>query len=395
MKQEVKSENELPGSESTASKNHKVITNIDILKIIFSRKTAPHVFSLSIFLISLGVFSRSSNQLFIDLILVMGFGFSWGYLITAFLMRFEFVKGYSVGSYRKILLIPMSLSLLISFIIYYSFEFTKYGESIRYFLSLALVIIFILWQFAQAWWMRVPFKEFALKKMVKVNSKNRSSFGKYMNAVSPPFWAIIGFCIFLILESQGIVFSLTFKIIWFGMLIILGSLTFYFLNRMNSKNWSDPMISVFSGYFAIGYWSFLAYHLGVMLYSRESQPSFVFDLVFMIFTIILVIYSLSAQTLRSEKRQSKESNTKINLMNRHNVILYAISFTAAYGASNFFLASEGTSFVSDIRHVGFFSHLIVIVSGIVVILLANYTALVGRGLIDQGFVDSIRTPKDN
>jgi hypothetical protein len=395
MEQEVKSENELPGSESTASKNHKVITNIDILKIIFSRKTAPHAFSLSIFLISLGVFSRSSNQLFIDLILVMGFGFSWGYLITAFLMRFESVKGYSVGSYRKILLIPMTLSLLISFIIYYSFEFTKYGESIRYFLSLALVIIFILWQFAQAWWMRVPFKEFALKKMVKVNSKNRSSFGKYMNAVSPPFWAIIGFCIFLILESQGIVFSLTFKIFWFGMLIILGSLTFYFLNRMNSKNWSDPMISVFSGYFAIGYWSFLAYHLGVMLYSRESQPSFVFDLVFMIFTIMLVIYSLSAQTLRSEKRQSKESNTKINLMNRHNVILYAISFTAAYGASNFFLASEGTSFVSDIRHVGFFSHLIVIVSGIVVILLANYTALVGRGLIDQGFVDSIRTPKDN
>jgi len=89
------------------------------------------------------------------------------------------------------------------------------------------------------------------------------------------------------------------------------------------------------------------------------------------------------------------SNEKMNLMNRHNVILYAISFTAAYGASNFFLASEGTSFVSDIRNVGFFSHLIVIVSGIVVILLANYTALVGRGLIDQGFVDSIRTPKDN
>ena len=179
------------------------------------------------------------------------------------------------------------------------------------------------------------------------------------------------------------------------MLIILGSLTFYFLNRMNSKNWSDPMISVFSGYFAIGYWSFLAYHLGVMLYSRESQPSFVFDLVFMIMTIMLVIYSLSAQTLRSERRKNKASNQKQNIMNRHNVILYAISFTAAYGASSFFLASGGTSFVSNIKNVGFISHLIVIISGILVILLSNYTALVGRGLIDQGFVDSIRTPKGN
>ena len=395
MEKEVESANEKSGSENAVPNNHKVITNMDILKIIFSRKTAPHAISLSIFLIFLGFFSRNSNQFFIDLILIMGFGFSWGYLITAFLMRFDSVKSYSVGSYRNILLIPISLSLLISLIIYYTFEFTNYGESLRDFLSLALVIIFILWQFAQAWWMRVPFKEFALKKMVKVNSKNRSSFGKYMNAVSPLFWAVIGYGIFLILESQGISFSLTFKIFWFAMLTVLGSLTFYFLNRMNSKNWSDPMISVFSGYFAIGYWSFLAYHLGVMLYSRESQPSFVFDLIFMIFTIMLVIYSLSAQTLRSEKRKSKVSNEKMNLMNRHNVILYAISFTAAYGASNFFLASEGTSFVSDIRNVGFFSHLIVIVSGIVVILLANYTALVGRGLIDQGFVDSIRTPKDN
>ena len=155
------------------------------------------------------------------------------------------------------------------------------------------------------------------------------------------------------------------------------------------------MISTFSGYFAVGYWSFLSYHLAVMLYSRESQPSFVFDLVFMIMTIMLVIYSLSAQTLRSERRKNKASNQKQNIMNRHNVILYAISFTAAYGASSFFLASGGTSFVSNIKNVGYISHLIVIISGILVILLSNYTALVGRGLIDQGFVDSIRTPKDN
>ena len=395
MEQEVEANKELPDSESIVSKNHKVIANKDILKIIFSRKTAPHAFSLSIFLILLGFFSRSSNQLFTDLILVMGFGFSWGYLITAFLMRFDSVKRYSVGSYRKILLIPMSLSSLISFIIYYAIEFTESGESIRDILSFILIIVFTLWQFAQAWWMRVPFKEFALKKMVKVTSQDHSNFGKYMNVVSPFFWALIGLFIFLILESQGLVFSITFKIIWFIMLVILGSLTFYLLNRMNSKNWSDPMISVFSGYFAIGYWSFLAYHLGVMLYSRERQPSFVFDLIFMIITIMLVIYSLSAQTLRSEKRINNGGSKKINIMNRHNVILYAISFTAAYGASSFFLASGGTSFVSDIRNVGFISHLIVIVSGIAVILLANYTALVGRGLIDQGFVDSIRSPKHN
>jgi hypothetical protein len=182
---------------------------------------------------------------------------------------------------------------------------------------------------------------------------------------------------------------------WFVVMTLLASLTFYLLFRMNSKHWSDPMISVFSAYFAIGYWSFLAYHVGVMLYSRESQPSFVFDLIFMVITIMLVIYSLSVQALRSEKRNEKSDSSKRGIMNRDNVIFYAISFTAAYGASTFFLVSKETILINDIKNVGFISHLIVIASGILVMLLVNYTALVGRGLIDQGFVDSIRTPKDN
>ena len=175
---------------------------------------------------------------------------------------------------------------------------------------------------------------------------------------------------------------------------LIGISSYYLLHRMYSKHWSDPMISVFSAYFSIGYWSFLAYHLGVMLYSLENKPSFVFDLIFMIVTIMLVIYSLSAQTLRSEVRTNKKDNRN-TLMNRHNVIFYAISFTMAYGASSFFLASEGTSLISNIKSVGFVSHLIVIISGMLVLLLVNYTALVGRGLIDKGFVESMRNPKDN
>jgi hypothetical protein len=370
------------------------ITSLEILKIIFSRKTAPHAVSLSLFLVVLGVFTRSSSQFFVDLILILGYGVSLGYLVTALLMRFDSIKKFSYGNYKNILFVPLTISLLISLSLFYVFEFTEYGDKLRDSLSVGFVIIFVIWQFAQAWWMRVPFKEFALSKMLKVKNKAKSNFGKNANVFSPLLWALIGFGIFLAFESQGTEFSSTFMILWFVMMAFLGSVTFYLLYRMISKNWSDPMISVFSAYFAIGYWSFLAYHLGVMLYSRESQPSFVFDLVFMVITIMLVIYSLSAQALRSETRNKGQAK-KGRIINPDNVIFYAISFTAAYGASSFFLASEGTLFVSDIKNVGFVSHLIVITSGIIVLLLVNYTALVGRGLIDQGFVDSIRAPKDN
>ena len=379
----------IPDKES--STGPKIITNFEILQIIFSRKTAHHAIALSAFLIALGVISQYFSS---DLILVLGFGFSIGYLMTAVLLRFEFVKDLCLGDSRTILLVPLSLSLLVSLLIWYVFEFTEYENRVKTSLSLGLVSIFVLWQFAQAWWMRVPFKELALSRMLKVTSKGQSSFGKFANVLSPLAWSIIGFGIFILLESQGIKLSSEFKIMWFVVMALLGSLTFYLLFRMNSKRWSDPMISVFSAYFAIGYWSFLAYHVGVMLYSRESQPSFVFDLIFMVITIMLVIYSLSVQALRSEKRNEK-SDSKRGIMNRDNVIFYAISFTAAYGASTFFLVSKETMLVADIKNVGFISHLIVIASGILVMLLVNYTALVGRGLIDQGFVNSIRTPKDN
>ena len=376
------------------SKELEIISFLDVLKIVFSRQTAPHAFLLTIFLFTLGIFSRSSSQFFVDMILILGFGFSIGYLATAILMRFETLKDYSVGSYRKILSIPLILSSFMCIIVWYLLEFTEYASKTRNFLSFGFISIFILWQFAQAWWMRVPFKEIALNRMIKVTDKNTSEFGKYVNVFAPIIWSIIGFGIVLIFESQGTEFSNTFKFMWFISMILLGTISFYLLYRMYSKEWSDPMVSVFSAYFSIGYWSFLTYHLGVMLYSLENQPSFVFDLIFMIITIMLVIYSLSAQTLRSEVRKNKQEN-KSKIMNRHNVIFYAISFTMAYGASNFFLASEGTMFVSNIKSVGFVSHLIVIVSGILVLLLVNYTALVGRGLIDKGFVESLRNPKDN
>ena len=383
-------------SDQNMDTGPKIITNFEILQIIFSRKTAPHAVALSIFLIVLGVLSRSSSQFMVDRILILGFGFSVGYLMTAVLMRFDLVKNLSIGGYRTILLVPLTLSLLVSLSIWYVIDFTEDGNRLKDLLSLGLVVIFVLWQFAQAWWMRVPFKELAISRMSKVVSRDQSSFGKFANILSPLFWSVVGFGIFTFLESQGTDFSSTFKIIWFVLMVVLGSVTFYLLFRMNSKHWSDPMISVFSAYFAIGYWSFLAYHVAVMLYSREKEPSFVFDLIFMVITIMLVIYSLSAQALRSETRnEASGGNLRGNILNRHNVIFYAISFTAAYGASSFFLASRGTMFVDNIKSVGFISHLIVIASGILVLLLVNYTALVGRGLIDRGFVESLRTPKDN
>ena len=77
------------------------------------------------------------------------------------------------------------------------------------------------------------------------------------------------------------------------------------------------------------------------------------------------------------------------------LIFYSISFTIAYGASNFFLATADTSLIGGIKGVSRIAHMIVLVSGILVLLIVNYNLLTGRGLISEGFVESIRSPKHN
>ena len=132
-----------------------------------------------------------------------------------------------------------------------------------------------------------------------------------------------------------------------------------------------------------------------------NEPSFLYDLVFMIITIMLVIYSLSANVLRGEARRAHLTPTNhyigkaTGLMSRHNVIFYSISFTIAYGASNFFLATADTSLIGGIKGVSRIAHMIVLISGILVLLIVNYNLLTGRGLISEGFVESIRSPKHN
>ena len=273
------------------------------------------------------------------------------------------------------------------------------------FLTWGYIFIFVIWQFAQAWWMRVPFKEIALRKMANSEDNSHTNLGIVLNIFSPVLWtAIGGLCFYVVsinLSSFKDNFNLIFILFWIFLMSMMGSITFYLLKNLHKDFLKDSKIAAFSGYFALGYWGFLSYHAGVFLYSMYNDPSFLYDLVFMIITIMLVIYSLSVNVLRGEARRAHLSPTNhyigkaTGLMSRHNVIFYSISFTIAYGASNFFLATADTSLIGGIKGVSRIAHMIVLVSGILVLLIVNYNLLTGRGLISEGFVESMRSPKHN
>ena len=173
-------------------------------------------------------------------------------------------------------------------------------------------------------------------------------------------------------------FNPFFQFSWVALMLGLGTAVFLLLRRMQGDTATDPGVAAFSGWFALGYWGFLAYHAGVLLYSLSRDPSFVFDLLFMFVTILVAIYSLSVQALKAE-----------GIINRHNVIFYATAFTIAYGASSFFLtADEGL--VSGTKTVGRVAHVIVLASGMLVLLLVNYNFLLRRNLVEGSFTAALR-----
>tara|TARA_B100000575_G_scaffold27144_1_gene18349 strand:- start:1135 stop:2421 length:1287 start_codon:yes stop_codon:yes gene_type:complete len=381
------------------------VSQREIIAILFSKKTLYHVLVLFFLLTFFGIVSYTKSDLATSLILIFGYGSSLGYFFTAALNRFEEVKNLSRSKSFTSLILPISLSLVFSSFFWAGLNNETYGQNMERFLTWGYIFIFVIWQFAQAWWMRVPFKEIALRQMSKVEENSTSKIGIILNLLSPLVWMAIGVLCFT-LVSQNIAsftdnFDLVFVLFWILLMGLMGSVTFYFLKNMHREFLYDSKVAAFSGYFALGYWGFLSYHAGVFLYSMYNDPSFLYDLVFMIITIMLVIYSLSANVLRGEARRAHLSPTNhyigkaTGLMSRHNVIFYSISFTMAYGASNFFLATADTSLIGGIKGVSRIAHMIVLVSGILVLLIVNYNLLTGRGLISEGFVESMRSPKHN
>ena len=333
------------------------VSQREIISIIFSKKTLYHVLVLFILLTFFGIISYTKSDIASSLILILGYGGSIGYFVTAALNRFEEVKNLSRSQSFTSLILPLSLSLVFSSFIWATLNNETYGDNMERFLTWGYILIFILWQFAQAWWMRVPFKEIALRQMSKSPENEITKKGIILNILSPLIWMGFGSLCFYFVSTKISNFldnfDSLFIFFWILLMSLMGSITFYFLKNMHKEFLYDSKVASFSGYFALGYWGFLSYHAGIFLYSMYNEPSFLYDLVFMIITIMLVIYSLSANVLRGEARRAHLSPTNhyigkaTGLMSRHNVIFYSLSFTIAYGASNFFLATADTSLINS------------------------------------------------
>ena len=181
-KEEDKQISQSEESESEEDENKpKFISQSEILGILFSRETLYHVLALFIILAIFGVLSWTKHSLAPELIIIFGYGISMGYFLTGNLNRFDGIRSLSRSESPTSLIMPGLTSLLFSSIIFVGVNHSNYGENITRLLSFGLIFVFIIWQFAQAWWMRVPFKEFALRKMDNYPDEGSNKMGFYLN----------------------------------------------------------------------------------------------------------------------------------------------------------------------------------------------------------------------
>ena len=128
------------------------------------------------------------------------------------------------------------------------------------FLTWGYIFIFVIWQFAQAWWMRVPFKEIALRKMASSEDNSPTNLGIVLNIFSPMLWMAIGGSLLLCSFTKFIKFyrelQFNFHFILIFLMGMMGSITFYLLKNLHKDFLKDSKIAAFSGYFALGYWGF-------------------------------------------------------------------------------------------------------------------------------------------
>ena len=136
----------------------KHISQTDILRILLSKETLYHVMVLLFMLVLFGILSFTKSDLATKLIISLGYGVTFGYFFTANLNRFEGFSKLSRTRDLSSLIMPGLISTFFAVFIWLGLHHSIYEENVERFLSFGLIFIFIIWQFAQAWWMRIPFR---------------------------------------------------------------------------------------------------------------------------------------------------------------------------------------------------------------------------------------------
>ena len=344
----------------------------NLFKTLLSPKTMPHIVLISF--LSILLYITSSADSLTNFSAVAFIGLSFGYCVTAIGSKNERIKAWTISTSAseenldnhffkfikkfKICVFPISLALFFMIV-----TFTIFGENgiiprFYEFIPLILGSLFVVWAIVQG----LSFSTWASSISAKrTKDEGRIPTVKSSTAVNGSIlllFSILTVGIFQFAKKPSSAISDIFIDNWvyLGLVIITFSSTTAWTWKTRNLGNHNKSLDSFSNRWTLICHLFLSWHILTVWRQNFMSPNtieiFIEEILLMIFTVFMAIWSLT----------SKGYATKFKLLNEENSLSWGLAFGYAYACS----VAMITNVFEDITTVMTLGHLIVILTVIYV-----------------------------
>ncbi|RJU84019.1 MAG: hypothetical protein DWB99_01055 [Candidatus Poseidoniales archaeon] len=314
-----------------------------LLKTLLSPKTMPHIVMISILAVILHILASSDSLT--NITSVMFISLSMGYSITAIGSKNERVRSWTIAQSEnsseveskvvkfikkfKICIFPLSASLVSAILI-----LTLFGENglipqLYDLIPVFLGSLFVLWAIIQGVSFSTWASSLSANKTKKKGAISNLKFSTGFNGIVLMGFSIISVGIFQFLKDPN---STPLEIFFSNGIYLFLVLALYISTsawtwKLRSLGENNQTLNSFSNRWSLICHIFLSWHLLTIWRQNFMSPNsieiFIEELILMIFTVFMAIWSLT----------SKGYATKFKLLNEQNSLPWGLAFGYAYAGS--------------------------------------------------------------
>ena len=314
----------------------------ELFKTLLSPTTMPHLVMIS--LLSMILYVAASSDSLTNLTSVIFIGLCGGYTITAICSKYEIVKKWTIAGNEveslgnnvirilkkfKICIFPLSMSLACTIVMILIFGENGLIPQLYGFIPLFLASLFIFWSVIQG----TSFSSWAASITAKSSdNKTKTADLKVSTAVNGTIlitFSLILVSIFQFLKDSSSSFGDVIIQNWLFLIAVIATyvLTSTWTWNLRKISSSNPSINSFANRWNLICHLFLSWHILTIWRQNFMSPNSIEvlleELILMIFTVFMAIWTLT----------SKGYSNSFRLLNEENALAWGLAFGYAYAGS--------------------------------------------------------------
>ncbi len=339
-----------------------------LFKTLLSPKTMPHIVLISVLSVLLHIMSSADSLT--NFSAVAFIGLSTGYAVTAIGSKNERIRGWTTsksidddvasniftGFFKKfkICIFPLIVAAFTIVLTYTIFGENGIIPGMYELIPLFLGSLFVIWAIVQGVSFSTWASSISAKKTKEDGRVSNLKFSTVVNGTILMIFSVIILTIFQFIKkpSSSIIDIFIENWIYLGLVIIVFSSTTAWTWKIRSLGKHSKSLDSFSNRWTLICHLFLSWHILTVWRQNFMSPNtieiFIEEILLMIFTVFMAIWSLT----------SKGYATKFKLLNEENSLPWGLAFGYAYAGSVAML----TNVFDEITTVMTIGHIIVILT---------------------------------